>query len=189
MASSNSEIVIEFATEKQHNVYFPPLARLMRGRIDFTKLPRIYTDPNGALTSCPPIPGQQMMLDPLQARVLIADPLGFHENEQVFSAIKKTCAAINMGNDWHVAPPEVQAKLTAKSVATIWWWMRKLVEEEPYSAVLVSGKFAAQPKGRVQVDFSHIPHKNAEGRLVLPKFLDELRPDEDDIPSPMPVVS
>lgn len=149
-------VVIEFTGNQ--NLFFRPLSRTLRGRLDFkameedgaVKLARLY----GA------IPGQRMSLDD-KGNAILEEPLHEQENEQLAAKLKAR------GNSLPPAREEFQ-KVDVPSWA---YWLRRAIESG--HAVILEGELP-EAEGVVRKDYFHAPVQDARDELAKKQLAAQL---------------
>ena len=78
------EISVEVADENCRNLLWGPTQERLRGRWDWSRLPRGETSERG-LTKMPVIPGLVITVQPREKLAIISDPLGLEENAKTLA--------------------------------------------------------------------------------------------------------
>lgn len=140
----SGEIVIEIAGDKNENVLFNPLSKILRGRWDPAKVKGPLNPASDYKLITFPIPGIMVAIDPKARTLRYADPLGFPENAAMLRTVQQA-SKDGPGAQGDVGPwEEIRLTLLSPSeIKTALWQMRGLVRAS--LAVLVKGDFPRLP--------------------------------------------
>lgn len=150
------EITVEVADENCRNLLWGPTQDRLRGRWDWSKLPRGETSERG-LTKMPIIPGLYITVQPRERRAVILDPLTLPENARTLAEVSAAHAFL-----WNqsIVPVETRTyeNLSPNQLATWLYWMWRGLESKTLRQV--SGRLftladlaAAYPQAKIRRQF------------------------------------
>jgi hypothetical protein len=146
----SNQLTVEFDTEQNANVSFPPLGRTMRGRFDVRRM----KDAGRLFHEFPePIPGHRLQIDFATGQCEIDEPL----YESQYEAVRERIESKGL----KLAPMRESVNSTP---ATLHHWLRELIDAK--KCKVLSGELPAKVDGVPQLRFHSQERPDAVDRLA-----------------------